>query len=79
MPERQPKRRKEVSFGETMNPDIRGIWNDGRYVGILISNGENFAVEWRTKNGSPLRISLRLLEAVVKEKNRIVKERRQEK
>jgi len=79
MSERQPKNRKEVSFGETMNSDIRGIWDNGRYVGILFSNGEDFAVEWRTKNGLPVCTHLHLLEAIVKEKDRIVKERRQEK
>jgi len=79
MPERQLRNRKEVNFVETMNPDIRGIWDSGRYAGVLLLGGEEIVAEWPTKNGSAIHTPLRVLKAVVKENDRIVKERRQKK
>ncbi len=79
MPERQPKNRGEVSFGETMDPNIRRISDNGRYVGILLLGGEEIVAEWPAKNGLAVRTPLYVLEAVVKERDRIVKERRQKK
>lgn len=79
MSERQPNSREEVSFGQTLNPDIRRISDNGRYVGILLLHGKDFVAEWYTKNGSSLRTPLYVLEAVVKERDRIVEERKQRK
>lgn len=79
MSERQPKSSREVSFGETMNPNTRSISDDGRYVGILLLHGEEIIVEWPVKNGSSVRTSLHLLKAVVREGERIVKERGEKK
>jgi len=79
MPERQPKNRGDVGFGETMDPNIRRISDNGRYVGILLLGEEEIVAEWHAKNGSPVRTSLHVLEAVVKERDRIVKERSQKK
>lgn len=79
MPERQPKSGGDVSFGETMDPNIRRISDNGKYVGILLLGEEEIVAEWPAKNGSAVRTPLHLLEAVVKERDRIVKERRQKK
>lgn len=79
MAKRETEGPGEVSFGETLNPNIRRISDNGRYMGILLLDGEEVIVEWFTKRNSAVRTSMHVLEAIVGEKDRIAKEREQKK
>ncbi len=77
MVKRETEGRGEVAFGETLNPNVRRISDNGRYVGILLLDGEEIIVEWFTKKSAAVRTPMHLLEAIVGEKDRIAKERGQ--
>lgn len=77
MVRKEAEGRGEVTFGETLNPNVRRISANGRYVGIMLLDREEIVVEWFTKRNSAVRTPMHLLEAIVREKDRIVKEKGQ--